>query len=91
MATTYQVRSAAAQVEVFSKDFYTSTYHACLKQLGMTQTDVEKMIYPNSKLNSLWEEFWWKIPDSTSIRREPFFMICDLCEDIDCLEDQTQV
>ena len=91
MTTAYQIRSAAVQVQVISTDFYTSTYHACLKQQGMTQVDVEKMLYSNAKLNALWEEFWWKLPDTKVIRREPFFMICDLCENVDLVEDQTQV
>ena len=91
MTTAYQLRSAAVQVQVISTDFYTSTYQACLKKQGMTQVDVEKMLYTNAKLNALWEEFWWQLPDTQSSRREPFFMVCDLCEDIDLLEDQTQV
>jgi hypothetical protein len=49
----------------------------------MTRVDVEKKLYSAPKLHALWEEFWWQLPDSPSIRVEPFFMICDLCEDPD--------
>lgn len=47
----------------------------------MTRVDVEKKLYPTEKLHALWEEFWWQLPDGPHIRVEPFFTICDLCED----------
>lgn len=90
MSTAYQLRSAAVQNEIISADFYTRLYLGCLKQRGMTQVDVEKKLYPNAKLNALWEDFWWQLPDSPSIRSGPFFLVCDLCEDIDMLEDLSE-
>ena len=84
---TYQERSAAAQAQIYSTGYYTNRYEACLKKHGMTRIDVEKKLYTAPKLHALWEEFWWQLPDSPSIRVEPFFMICDLCEDPDLNEN----
>lgn len=81
MSSSYQDRSAAAQSQIFSGDFYRNRYVACLKKHGMTSEGIEKKEYSNAKLHTLWEEFWWQLPDSPSIRVEPFFLICDLCED----------
>jgi hypothetical protein len=27
-------------------------------------------------------DFWESLPDSSNIRREPFFLLCDICENI---------
>lgn len=80
MSTVYQDRSAQAQSQIFSTEFYSNRYLECLKKYGMTQKGVEKKQYTQNMLHTLWEEFWWKLPDNGSIQREPFFLICDLCE-----------
>lgn len=32
------------------------------------------------KICSFWNKFWYSLPDSKSIHREPFYQICDLAE-----------
>lgn len=81
MGTPYQERSAAAQVKIYSYDYYVSRYEATLKQRGMTKVDVEKQLYSDSQLWEMWSDFWFCLPDSKVIRREPFFEICNLCEE----------
>ena len=80
-SSPFKDRSVVAQTQIFSTDFYSAKYLACLKKLDMTSIDVEKKNYTPEKLHTLWEEFWWQLPDSSSIRRDPFFLICELCEE----------
>lgn len=78
--TNIQDKSASVQLQIFAEDYYTQRYQECLKKTGITRIDVEKKLCSSDKLHSLWEAFWWSLPDSPSIRREPFFSICDICE-----------
>lgn len=32
------------------------------------------------EITKFWHDFWWNLPDSGSIRREPFFDVCDIAE-----------
>ena len=52
-----------------------------LKKHGMTAENVAKHLYEDEKLHAVWEDFWWSLPDNPSIRVQPFFEICDLCEE----------
>ena len=35
-----------------------------------------------SEIVSYWNSFWFALPDSGNIRRDPFFQICDIAENI---------
>lgn len=79
--TSYQERSAAVQAKIFATDYWPSRYSAVLQKHGMTAENVAKHLYEDRQLHAMWEDFWWYLPDNESIRVQPFFEICDLCEE----------
>lgn len=54
------------------KDVYREDYYINLLPKTEPETIEEMMKF--------WHDFWWNLPDSGSIRREPFFKVCDIAE-----------
>lgn len=50
-----------------------------LTAVQKTYPDHEHLTDPN-EICMFWNEFWGKLPDSPSIRRDPFFDICEMAE-----------
>lgn len=90
MATRYQSQSAIVQSEILAQEYYLVVYSRSLADKDMTIEGIENHAYSNIKLNSLWEMFWFSLPDSTAIRRGPFTKICDLCEDDELITDHSE-
>jgi hypothetical protein len=65
------------------EDFYAEKFNACLKRLEMTVEGIKEFKYSDRTLNTLWNEFWFVLPDSAEIRTETFFFLCDLAEEIE--------
>jgi hypothetical protein len=64
--------------EVYSNDYYVSLFEqVCEKYGGLGESFG---LQDPEKINSFWNDFWYALPDTKSIRRAPFGEICDLAE-----------
>lgn len=65
---------AALVTKVYEYDYYVELFNRVRKH------------YADRKMSMctpyFWNDFWLALPDSSAIRREPFFEICDLAERI---------
>lgn len=61
--------------EVIANDYYLSIF----RNVEAKYTDIQTCEDPKI-INSFWNDFWWNLPDSLAIHRQPFNLICDLCE-----------
>jgi hypothetical protein len=78
--TSIQQRSAALAENIHSSDYYLNAFNYVLALHGMTvETLAERA---DAELVSMWNAFWMNLPDNPTIRRAPFFEMCDLCEEI---------
>lgn len=76
----FPLQVAQLQEKVIANDYYTRIWDGVLKVMGMDRSGVSANAHDTDKLRSFVFEFWAALPDSMSIRREPFFELCDLCE-----------
>jgi len=65
--------------KVFMKDYYVSIFSRVLESKNMSLEQLVDMNDPEA-ICTFWNVFWFALPDSMNIRREPFFEICDLAE-----------
>ena len=65
--------------EVFAQDYYVKIF---LKIVESKNSTVEKILALDNadEICTFWNDFWFALPDNMSIRREPFFEVCDLAE-----------
>ena len=65
--------------EVFAQDYYVKTF---LRVVESKNSTVEQILALDNAdaICSFWNDFWFALPDSMNIRREPFFKVCDLAE-----------
>lgn len=77
---SYKQDVADVQQAIFDEDFYCQLYRRVLEDSGMTVENVTALKYQDDELSEMLNNFWWYLPDSPSIRRAPFFQLCDLCE-----------
>jgi hypothetical protein len=82
MPTDISRKSVALQDKVFRESYYISIYNVVLKENSMTSDSINRHEHADTKLIKMWNDFWILLPDSSSIRRVPFFELCDLCEEI---------
>lgn len=57
---------------------YQNDYYVDILEHLLETTDVETP----QDIVRFWNQFWFHLPDSGSIRRGPFFDICDIAENI---------
>jgi hypothetical protein len=48
----------------------------------MSVESIEQMEYDDRVLIEVCNDFWFALPDTNAVRREPFFALCDLAEQI---------
>lgn len=82
----FKAKSVELNDEIFEKDYYSQRYLACLSKRQLNATDIAN--YDKSTLVLLWNDFWFSLPDSSHIRTETFFKLCDLAEEI--MEDDSE-
>ena len=58
--------------QVILNNYYTDIANQLLEQFGEPETPEEIVLF--------WQRFWESLPDSKSIRRDPFYLICDIAE-----------
>jgi hypothetical protein len=77
-----KVESIDLMKAIHSKDYYVSTFYKTLGKYNMSVASIDQSKHTDEQLVSMWNSFWMALPDSTSIRREPFFKLCGICEEI---------
>lgn len=78
----------AVQFAVFANDYYTSIYLSALGKHGMSVDSVKAGRHSDAEIVRVANTFWEWLPDTSAIRREPFFALCDIAEHVfDELED----
>jgi hypothetical protein len=60
---------------VIVEDYYVHVLAKLCKHLPHPE-----LITDPDKICTFWNDFWEQLPDSPSIRRGPFFKVCDLAE-----------
>lgn len=64
--------------EVYKNQYYLDLFErVCLKNGGLGESYA---LQNPEKICSFWNTFWFGLPDSRSIHRHPFNLICDLAE-----------
>lgn len=58
--------------QVILKNYYTDIANTLLEKLGEPETPEQIVLF--------WHRFWESLPDSRSIQRDPFYLICDIAE-----------
>ena len=51
--------------------YYTNLLHSVMMDTVINTAD---------DIKSYWNDFWYELPDSPSIHRPPFNLICSICE-----------
>jgi hypothetical protein len=65
--------------EILDNDFYTRLFELTIAQEGLTLESL--LAFDNvDKVFGFWNAFWFNLPDSPSIHRHPFYLVCDLAE-----------
>lgn len=80
MPTEIQRNAQELQCAIIDNDYYVKLYSAALKRHGMTADGVDEAEFTDAKLVDMANTFWFALPDSPSIRREPFFQLCNIAE-----------
>lgn len=80
MSTQIQQDAIKLQEQVFSEDYYIHLYTHALKTYGMTTEGVTAGEYEDAKIVNMANSFWFTLPDSMAIRRQPFYLLCDIAE-----------
>ena len=88
MATSIQDRSAVLVQQVHSEGYYTDRFYRLLTKHKMSPESICRYMHDDKALVAMWNDFWFALPDSPSIRHGAFFPLCDLCEEI--FEDETE-
>ena len=58
--------------QVILNVYYTHIANTLLELFGRPETTEEILLF--------WQRYWHSLPDSPTIRREPFYLICDIAE-----------
>jgi hypothetical protein len=80
MTTTIQQQMSHLQADIFLENYYVDLYHAVLRTNKMCDQGIQYGIYSDESIVDMCNDFWEALPDSMSIRRHPFYLLCDLCE-----------
>lgn len=76
--TNYTMKVIDLERSIYSNDYYVKLWEQAKNGRDITYLSDEDLC---TMLNA----FWIILPDSMSIQREPFNVLCDLCEGIDVL------
>lgn len=70
--TDYMAKVIVLERSIYANDYYVGLWEKMKEERDITcLSDVE--------LCELLNDFWYVLPDSRSIHREPFYELCDLC------------
>lgn len=80
--TETQEKAAALQERIFVEDYYTYLWCETLNSMNLRATKVDNGEYEDKVLALLCHRFWEALPDTSTIRRGPFFALTDLAEQV---------
>lgn len=80
-AISYQNRAAMLQEAIFAYDYYVALYRQVLQACNVSEQDISTHMLSSDKLQRVFNKFFFALPDTKAIRRDPFFYLCDLCEE----------
>lgn len=66
--------------EVMSKDYYVGCFLNVVDYREFDDLEEVKSLTDHSRIVSFWDAFWYALPDSPAIHREPFNLISEICE-----------
>jgi hypothetical protein len=82
MASDIQERSAALTLQIITDIYYVARFVFAAHSNGMSVESIYEFKHSDKELVHMWNEFWNLLPDTPEIRQGPFFLLCDLCEEV---------
>ena len=80
MITEIQKQAMALQDAIYAQKYYIPLYEKALAKHGMTDMAINQSWHTDKQLVSMANTFWFALPDSPVIRKEPFFMLWAIAE-----------
>ena len=77
-----QTRAKALLIKIFETDYYPSTLSRVADRYGITLTTYAFDSASDEEIIDFFNAFWFALPDGPEIRRDPFFDLCDICEEV---------
>lgn len=75
-------QSATVANEILKSQYFVPLFQQALYVHKMTIESVIDQQEDDASLIEMWNTFWFALPDSGSIRRGPFFVVCELAEHV---------
>lgn len=82
MSTQISNQVFELQKQIFKEQYYVSRWLAALAFHEMSTATIDQHEHSDQELVLLCHDFWDALPDSKEIRREPFFLLCDIAEHV---------
>lgn len=73
---------------VYDEDYYIDIFVAAMNKHEMGIEGCAQYKYSDAKIIEMCNDFWLDLPDTPAIRREPFFLLCDIAEH--CFDEEEQ-
>lgn len=70
------------QGQIFEKGYYKDEYLGSLARYNMTTASIEQQTHSDKDLIEMVNHFWLELPESREVRRDPFWLVCDIAEHI---------
>lgn len=80
MTTTVQEQMKDLVVAINTEQYFVPLFQATMEGHGFTIEGVQGESYTDSEIVSLVNDFWFELPDSPTIRRVPFGLVCDIAQ-----------
>ncbi|WP_407306968.1 hypothetical protein [Acinetobacter sp.] len=77
-----QTKFKLLAAEVNEQHYYPQLFAEILVAHDMGPDGIASESYEDKKIIHMCHDFWEALPDSPSIRREPFFALCNIAERI---------
>lgn len=86
--TNIQQAMIDLQQRILNSNYYLRLYEDCVRKAKMNFNGIINEEYSDEQIINLCNYFWLALPDSPSIRRQPFFDLCDIAEH--CFDDESE-
>ena len=80
MTTTVQEQMKQLVDAIAMEQYFVPLFKATMSGHGMTIDGVKAEEYSDSKIVDMVNDFWFELPDSPTIRRIPFGLVCDIAQ-----------
>lgn len=68
--------------QVAAYDYFQATFDMVIRENGFKDVKQFEESIDEEEIVSLWNKFWFALPDSSATHRKPFNLICDICEGV---------